>query len=150
MGGDVIANATIVPIQSQAFRIFSTAATRVIVDVFGCFTTSGAYRFYSHDLPIHRGELNLGPSTTGSVGASGNASLVSLNVVGNTDATFLVGVVPGQAIPNVSAINLAPGDWISNSSLVQTSGGTIGIFRADHPGSTTVRVVEQGYFSNVV
>ena len=81
------------------------------------------------------------------VAVAGTVPLISLNVAANTDPAYLVTYPQGAAVPPTSVINMTTGDWISNLTLTSTASSSITARRGNSPGTTTVRVVQLGYFS---
>ena len=140
--GQTVPNAALIAVSpSQTINLFSSAGGHLIVDVSGYYVASGAAtagRFQSLapqrildtrvgiGAPIGRvnGLLNLQVAGQGGVPASG-ASAVAMVLTG-TDAVgggFATAWPAGQALPNASVLNLAPGDTRANLVVVPIGAG---------------------------
>lgn len=157
MSDEAIANATFVEVDNGQFKIRPTTTARIVVDVFGCFTTtsSGGKQLALHSSPVNRGTHTL--SNTGSVdvvmgGGSNSVALTVADVTStNTNKAWLWAYKPTVAVPSTSNINLVPGDGISNMMLTPTayvsSADRIRIKRSTTTtGTISLNVLQVGYF----
>ena len=92
------------------------------------------------------------PANVSVAGGSGSIALTVANVSSNTASAYLQAWPLGTVVPGTSNINLAPGSHISNLVLTPTrrsgSSDYLSIDRSTSTtGSTTVQLVQLGYFS---
>ncbi|MEO5678193.1 MAG: hypothetical protein ABIS47_00830 [Acidimicrobiales bacterium] len=132
----------------------AAGTTQVIIDIEGYFPTTSDYNPLKpvrildtrSGTPLAPGETR-DLQVTGSNGIPGDATAVVLNVtaVSPTTGGFLTVFPKGDALPDTSNLNFAPGQTIPNL-VVATVGtdGKISIFNAT--GSTQVLVDVQGWF----
>ena len=130
----------------------------MIVDVFGCFRSSstGGKSYQADTTPNQRLSTTLTQASAAiNVGVAGGAGAVALtvaNVTSNNAIGHLYAWPRGLSVPATSNINLMAGDHISNLMVTPTrrySGADY--FSIDRnsntTGSTTVQIVQLGYFS---
>jgi hypothetical protein len=146
--GDTVSNGSFIAVSGQQFRLYSSASVNVIVDIFGCYRSSGAgLTFAGNAIPPVDVSTTLSNGGSAVVASSNAATLISLNISSNTAASYLQTYRTGGTPPGTSAINALAGDWVSNTSLVALSAGSSYIIaRGGASGSTTVTAVRIGTF----
>ncbi len=138
--GQTVPNAAVLPLDATGdLCVISTAATELLVDVSGAFSTAGTDRYTpvpparlldtrgGRRVPAAGGTITLQVRGVGGVPAGSTA--VALNVTAvNPDATpnGYVTVYPCGAMPNASNLNLSPGETRPNLVIAPLSAaGTI-------------------------
>ena len=155
--GEVIGNTTLIEVQSQRFKVRPLTTTRIIVDVFGCFTPSstGGRQLAMYSQPSVRGTTTRSNSGYADISVGGGVGSIALTVADVTSTVsnpaHLNAYKPYTSIPGTSNINLVPGDGISNLMVTPNASvsGTprIRISRnTSTTGSVTVTVLQLGYF----
>jgi hypothetical protein len=132
---------------SHTVCVFSSAASDVIVDVQGMFTTTGGQRFATSapqrliDTRVsgRRQELVLRAP------AGAQAVAVTLTATGSATAGFVSAYPCGAAQPNVSSVNWSAGETVAGAAFVPVSAdGTFCLFSS---ASTDVIVDLTGTFT---